>query len=191
MSDTVWSVNPSSWHARRYYASVGDVQVTNLCHYFWVVVKSLLASFVSGNPGKVVRRCATAIGMGIMTVVALGFFSLAALMFLSLVASPILALIATAGGSEITPGNTTPLIPVLQELVRDNFVPMTRSDASDTMFIGVVIDCLIVLVLSICVVSRYNKTHQAGFLRLSWERFKNWKNGTVVCPLIQFEAVEK
>lgn len=189
MSDKSLVVSPQSWHARRYHASEGNKGVTNLCHYFWVVVKSLLSSVFSASFVKSTGRIVTKIaGWVISTIFVVGASAISLivlLVLLSMLGSWVLALVASLAGSEMTPQNTIPLFAFMQGDHPTH--PFNHSDVMFFVYTSIALDCLIVLALSVWGVSEYNKKHQAGFIRLSWERFKVWKDGTVVCPLIEFD----
>ncbi len=189
MSDVTLKPSTQSWHARRFFATEGKVGKTNLCYYFWVVVKSLAMSLISTKTVKSMSRTLMKIGfwaISAVIVLAASIFAIGfALMLLTLLGSWLLAFIAWATGSEIAPQNTIPFLVLLRG---DNTAnPLTHSDALFFVYMSVAIDFLIVLGLSVWGVAKYNATHTAGFIRLSWERFKVWKDGTVVCPIIEFE----
>ncbi len=192
MSDKSLVVNTQSWHARRFRESFGSTRSTNLCHYFWVVIKSLVVSLASASKVRPVSRALMKIGLWVFIAAMLILGSLFAigliLMVLSLFGSWVLALIVLMIGSEITPQNTIPFLALLRG---DNSVnPLTHSDALFFVYTSIALDFLIVLALSVWGVTKYNATHTAGFIRLSWERFKVWKDGTVVCPIIEFEETQ-
>jgi hypothetical protein len=188
MSDKSLVVSPGSWHARRFRANAGSVKTTNLCHYFWVVVKSLAVSIVSTTAVKAVGRSVTKLAIWtvicVLSLTAAVLCLFIVLFMLSMLGAWALALMALITGSEITPQNTLPLFVAIKS---DGTTPLTRGDAANGVILSIVLDCLLVLALSLWIVPQYNKTHSAGFIRLSWERFKVWKDGTVVCPIIEFE----
>ena len=188
MSDTKLVVSTDSWHARRFHASAGSAKTTNLCRYFWVVVKSLVVSMVSTSTAKTAGRSAAKLaiwgGNCVFLIIAGVLLVFVVSFLLSVLGAWILALVALIAGSEITPQNTMPLLVAIKS---DETAPLTHGDATFSVIMSIVIDCLALLALSVWAVSRYNKKHSAGFVRLSWERFKVWKDGTVVCPIIEFE----
>ena len=189
MSDKSLVVNTQSWHARRFRESVGSTKRTNLCHYFWVVIKSLAVSLVSTTTVRTVSRALVKIGFWAVCAVPLltgsVFLIGLTLMVLTVLGSWAFALIVLAIGSEITPQNTIPFLALLRG---DNPVnPLTHSDTLFFVYMSIAIDFLIVLGLSAWGVTKYNATHTAGFIRLSWERLKIRKDGTIVCPIIEFE----
>ncbi|OGL31454.1 hypothetical protein A3F64_02785 [Candidatus Saccharibacteria bacterium RIFCSPHIGHO2_12_FULL_42_8] len=153
-----------------------------------MVAKSLAASIASTTGVKTVGRFVAKLAwLSVICVLALAagvFFVFIVLFMLSMLGTWVLALVALIAGSEITPQNTLPLFVAIKS---DATIPLTHRDAVNGVIMSVVIDCLLALMLSVLAVSHYNKTRPAGFIRLSWERFKVWKDGTVVCPLIEFE----
>lgn len=189
MSDKSLVVNTQSWHARRFRESAGSTKSTNLCRYFWVVMKSLAVSLTSATTVRTVSRSLMKIGLWtIISVLVLAgsmFFIVGVLAVLTLLGAWVLALIALMSGSEITPQNTIPFLMFLQQ--DDAVDPLGNSDALFFVYMSIALDLLLVLALSMWGVTKYNATHTAGFIRLSWERFKVWKDGTVVCPIIEFE----
>lgn len=189
MSDVILKPSVNSWHTRRFYESAGKTERTNLCHYFWVVMKSLVVSLASAATVRTVSRALVKIGfwalVSVLVFAASLFFIVGVLVVLTLLGAWVLALIALMSGSEITPQNTIPFLMLLQQ--NDAVDPLGHSDALFFVYMSIAIDLLLVLALSMWGVTKYNATHTAGFIRLSWERFKVWKDGTVVCPIIEFE----
>lgn len=183
MSDKSLVVSADSWHARRFRANAGSAGTANLCHYFWVVAKSLAVSLVSIAPIRGLRKRAGAIFLGAMAVFGSTILLFLALMLLSMFLIPVIWLVNKAIGSVPTPQNIAPLL----AMARGGDRPMTQSDLSGMLILLTVVDCFLVVLLTVTGVYKYNEGHQAGFIRLSWERFKTWKDGSVVCPIIEFE----
>ncbi len=188
MPDVIIKPSTQSWHARRFFADAGYTKRTNICHYFWVVVKSLLNSLTSTSTLKTTKRY----GLKFAALVVNCFLGLFAVVFivviaafiLSMLGAWVLAVVAWLAGSEINPQNTMPLFVAIKS---DSARPLTHGDAQTLVIASIVIDTIVALLLLSWAVLDYNKKHHAGFIRISWERLKTWKDGSIICPIIEFE----
>lgn len=188
MPDVILKPSTQSWHARRFFADAGYTKRTNICHYFWVVVKSLFASVTSTSMLKAIKRYglkfAALVVNCILGLCAVVLIVVIAAFILSMLGAWVLAVVALVTGSEINPQNTMPLFVAIQS---DSARPFTHGDAQGLAIVSIVLDSLVALLLSVWGVLQYNKTHHAGFIRISWERLKTWKDGSIICPIIEFE----